>query len=75
MTKTVTCPTCRRPVTWEPASTWRPFCSERCRLIDLGDWFDENHRIPEPLGELPDGESDVWSDPSDDSSGGDWLRH
>ncbi|MCU7857439.1 MAG: DNA gyrase inhibitor YacG, partial [Candidatus Thiodiazotropha sp. (ex Lucinoma borealis)] len=31
------------------ASKWRPFCSERCRLIDLGDWLDESHRISEPL--------------------------
>jgi endogenous inhibitor of DNA gyrase (YacG/DUF329 family) len=26
-----------------------PFCSERCKLIDLGDWFDEEHRISTPL--------------------------
>ncbi|MET0068336.1 MAG: DNA gyrase inhibitor YacG [Candidatus Thiodiazotropha sp.] len=45
----VPCPTCGKPVPWTPQSTWRPFCSERCRLIDLGDWLDENHRISEPL--------------------------
>ena len=39
------CPTCGKPVTWEPASSHRPFCSERCRLIDLGDWFNEANRI------------------------------
>ncbi len=56
MAKTVPCPTCQRPVPWEPSSTWRPFCSERCRLIDLGDWIDENHRISEPIdGYRPDG--------------------
>ncbi|MGD8910385.1 MAG: DNA gyrase inhibitor YacG [Chromatiales bacterium] len=48
-TKTVPCPTCGKPVPWSPASRWRPFCSERCRLIDLGDWLDESHRISEPL--------------------------
>ncbi|MCU7811695.1 MAG: DNA gyrase inhibitor YacG [Candidatus Thiodiazotropha sp. (ex Notomyrtea botanica)] len=45
----VPCPTCNKPVAWRPTSRWRPFCSERCRLIDLGDWLDENHRISEPL--------------------------
>ncbi|MET0028935.1 MAG: DNA gyrase inhibitor YacG [Candidatus Thiodiazotropha sp.] len=45
----VPCPTCGKSVPWTADSTWRPFCSERCRLIDLGDWLDENHRISEPL--------------------------
>jgi uncharacterized protein len=35
---TVPCPTCQRPVEWSEASPWRPFCSERCKLIDLGAW-------------------------------------
>jgi uncharacterized protein len=47
MVTTVKCPTCRRPVEWTPDSAYRPFCSERCRLIDLGAWFDEKHRIPD----------------------------
>jgi uncharacterized protein len=42
----VKCPTCGKEVEWSPDSPWRPFCSERCRLIDLGAWFDESHRIP-----------------------------
>jgi len=41
----VPCPTCNKPVAWSTHAKWRPFCSERCRLIDLGDWLDENHRI------------------------------
>jgi uncharacterized protein len=45
MDKVVSCPRCGKSVVWGPASPWRPFCSERCRLIDLGDWLDENHRI------------------------------
>lgn len=45
--KTVKCPTCEKPVKWKPESHWRPFCSERCRLIDLGAWADEGHRIPD----------------------------
>jgi len=46
VSKTVKCPTCGKPVTWSPDSPWRPFCSERCKLIDLGEWASEGHRIP-----------------------------
>ena len=31
---------------WSDNSKWKPFCSERCRLIDLGEWANESHRIP-----------------------------
>ncbi|MBB5017375.1 hypothetical protein HNQ59_000639 [Chitinivorax tropicus] len=44
--KQVPCPQCRTPVTWSSASPHRPFCSERCRLIDLGQWANEAYRIP-----------------------------
>ena len=43
---TFACPTCNKPVEWSAASKWRPFCSERCRLIDLGAWISEQHVIP-----------------------------
>ncbi|MEJ1296704.1 MAG: DNA gyrase inhibitor YacG [Candidatus Sedimenticola sp. (ex Thyasira tokunagai)] len=43
----VTCPSCRKLFEWNSESPSRPFCSERCRLIDLGDWLDEKHSIPE----------------------------
>ena len=39
------CPNCGKPVQWEASNPWRPFCSERCRLIDLGEWMNEGHRI------------------------------
>ena len=46
----IACPTCKREFTWTEAALWRPFCSERCRLIDLGAWLGERHAIPgEPL--------------------------
>jgi endogenous inhibitor of DNA gyrase (YacG/DUF329 family) len=45
--KTVKCPTCEKPVPWNEDSPYRPFCSERCRTIDLGSWADESHRIPD----------------------------
>jgi endogenous inhibitor of DNA gyrase (YacG/DUF329 family) len=40
------CPTCQRPIEWTEAFPFRPFCSERCRLIDLGAWLTERHAIP-----------------------------
>ncbi len=46
MAKNVPCPTCERPVEWSDKSPWRPFCSERCKLIDLGAWASEQHSIP-----------------------------
>lgn len=43
---TVPCPTCRTPVVWQPENTYRPFCSRRCKLIDLGQWADEQYTMP-----------------------------
>ncbi len=40
----VRCPTCGRELEWTGAP-FRPFCSERCRLIDLGAWFSEQRAI------------------------------
>ena len=40
----VTCPTCRAVVVWEE-NRFRPFCSERCRLLDLGSWLREDYTI------------------------------
>lgn len=42
----VTCPTCGKPVAWSPDSPFRPFCSKRCQLIDLGEWVSEEKAIP-----------------------------
>jgi hypothetical protein len=39
------CPTCGKPVEWRD-NPWRPFCSERCKLIDFGRWTDEEYRVP-----------------------------
>jgi uncharacterized protein len=44
------CPLCRREVTWED-NPWRPFCSERCQIIDLGNWASEGYRISDPAGD------------------------
>jgi uncharacterized protein len=42
----VTCPTCGKPVLWAPGNAWRPFCSKRCKMIDLGAWATERYRVP-----------------------------
>jgi endogenous inhibitor of DNA gyrase (YacG/DUF329 family) len=42
----VPCPTCGKSVAWTAENTWRPFCSERCKTIDLGAWASEKYRVP-----------------------------
>ena len=37
----VPCPICQKSVPWTNESTFRPFCSKRCQLIDLGEWAAE----------------------------------
>lgn len=44
--KKIKCPTCQKEIEWDKNNPYRPFCSERCRLIDLGEWASESHRIP-----------------------------
>jgi endogenous inhibitor of DNA gyrase (YacG/DUF329 family) len=57
-------------VEWSAEAKWRPFCSERCQLIDLGAWMTEKHAIPgEEL--TPDGAAA----PPDDSGADDPPRH
>ncbi|MBV6541189.1 DNA gyrase inhibitor YacG [Ursidibacter maritimus] len=41
----VNCPTCEKEVIWSTQSPYRPFCSKRCQLIDLGEWADEKKVI------------------------------
>jgi len=45
MTTKVQCPTCQQDVVWQAESEYRPFCSKRCQLIDLGEWASESNRI------------------------------
>lgn len=56
----VKCPICKRPVAWTDEQRFKPFCSERCKLIDLGEWAMEEKRIPgEPL-ELNNDDEDTF---------------
>jgi endogenous inhibitor of DNA gyrase (YacG/DUF329 family) len=56
--RTVACPTCQRPVEFSAANRHRPFCSQRCREIDLGAWASERYVIaatPSREDDLDDG--------------------
>ncbi|EBB9639604.1 DNA gyrase inhibitor YacG [Salmonella enterica] len=55
----VNCPTCGKPVVWEEISPFRPFCSKRCQLIDLGEWAAEEKRIASSGNQS---DSDDWSE-------------
>jgi endogenous inhibitor of DNA gyrase (YacG/DUF329 family) len=56
------CPACGKATAYTPSNRWRPFCSERCKLTDLGAWASESYRIPakpaedEPGGAVEDSE-------------------
>jgi endogenous inhibitor of DNA gyrase (YacG/DUF329 family) len=53
--KTVPCPRCGAAAAFSPENKWRPFCSERCKMIDLGAWAAESYRVPtEAAPEEPD---------------------
>ena len=41
----VKCPTCKKEVVYSEENPFRPFCSEKCRLVDLGQWFEEDYSI------------------------------
>ncbi|MEW6053223.1 MAG: DNA gyrase inhibitor YacG [Nitrospirota bacterium] len=40
----IACPVCKNKTTWEE-NPWKPFCSERCKLLDLGKWISEEYKI------------------------------
>lgn len=46
MTTELQCPRCKKTVLWSDKFPHRPFCSERCQLIDLGGWAQERYSIP-----------------------------
>ena len=47
----VTCPHCGKEHQWDTGNPFRPFCSERCMLIDLGKWASEDYRVAQPAEE------------------------
>jgi len=59
MSTIVPCPRCGKQSPWDTGNSFRPFCSERCKMIDLGKWADEAFRVVLPDDEqeftAPDG--------------------
>lgn len=47
----VACPHCGIELPWDTNNHARPFCSERCKLIDLGKWASEDYRVEQPDAE------------------------
>lgn len=58
---TVSCPSCGNAVVWSAAAKFRPFCSERCKMLDLGAWATERYRV---------GGEDAAANAADPSEGG-----
>ena len=57
--RVIKCPQCGKQHEWSSTNRWRPFCSERCKMIDLGAWASEQYRVP--VSAAPD--SDLSGDP------------
>ncbi len=43
------CPRCEKPTSLSRDNNYRPFCSEKCKLIDFGDWANEDNKISRPI--------------------------
>jgi len=55
----VSCPQCDKPLAWDLDNAYRPFCSERCKLIDLGHWASESYRVPTEADQTPSDDSEA----------------
>lgn len=54
----VACPQCGKPTSLKDDNPWRPFCSERCKMIDLGEWFEETRSIHSETPDWADGDGE-----------------
>jgi endogenous inhibitor of DNA gyrase (YacG/DUF329 family) len=50
----VACPQCGKEHVWDTSNRFRPFCGERCKMIDLGKWANEEYRVEQREQEIPD---------------------
>jgi hypothetical protein len=59
-TPVANCPICGKPAPWTPANRYRPFCSERCKQIDLGAWASGSYTVAgsSPPDDLDPGAAD-----------------
>jgi uncharacterized protein len=65
-TLAVRCPTCKKEVLMTPKFPDRPFCSKRCKLVDLGEWASEGHKIPGEIIDLNEFEQNAERTDSND---------
>jgi endogenous inhibitor of DNA gyrase (YacG/DUF329 family) len=65
MVQRLRCPTCQRPIQWTDQFPYRPFCSDRCRLIDLGAWLSATHAIAGDPVEGPEAAPPATDQPRD----------
>lgn len=61
MPKIIKCPLCKKETAWEE-NPFRPFCSDRCRLLDLGNWATGEYAIPDKSESPPDPKNAVFED-------------
>ncbi len=65
----IKCPRCGQEHLYDKANPYRPFCSERCKMIDMGKWLQEDYRVPATFGDedemasSPDASSDLKKHP------------
>ena len=67
----IACPTCQKMATWSIQNPSRPFCSERCKLIDLGEWAAESYAIAQKHSE----EDEVFSSMMEEADSSMLLKH
>ncbi len=60
------CPTCRKMIEYSRLNPHRPFCSERCKVLDLGAWAEEKYRVPVSEQEKPSVKKNPEEPPGED---------
>ena len=65
----MTCPICKKEVP-QKGNPFRPFCSERCKLIDLDNWLEGRYRVPDSATGNQDGSEPTAEDNGEDGNGG-----
>ena len=63
----IKCANCGKQTVWE-GNEFRPFCSERCRMIDFGAWIDEEYRVPDQQSAVHDNAEANFDFPEDEDA-------